>query len=214
MTGIYKITSPTGKIYIGQSRNINRRFRLYKNIDCKGQIKLFHSLTKHGTKNHKFEIIHETSENISKESLNNLELHYWQIYVDSGVEMLNLTIPGNYRKLSEETKEKLRHIKRPPHSEESKKKMSIIMRGNKNGLGSVRSKEHREKIINGIRNRKKWAVLQLDKKNILIKRWNSVKDVCLTLGVSDTSIYAALKGHTKFSHHFKWIYENSKLRPK
>ena len=27
--GIYKITSPTGRIYIGQSKNIKQRFRDY-----------------------------------------------------------------------------------------------------------------------------------------------------------------------------------------
>ena len=40
MIGIYKITSPTGKIYIGQSVNIKNRIRRYKNIDCKSQTKL------------------------------------------------------------------------------------------------------------------------------------------------------------------------------
>ena len=37
--GIYKITSPSNKIYIGQSINIERRFKEYKTLkNCKFQI--------------------------------------------------------------------------------------------------------------------------------------------------------------------------------
>ena len=32
MIGIYKITSPNGKIYIGQSINIDRRFKSYRKL--------------------------------------------------------------------------------------------------------------------------------------------------------------------------------------
>src|SRR6478736_5572293 len=43
MIGIYKITSPSGKIYIDQSKNTNIRFRDYKSLKCKKQIKLYNS---------------------------------------------------------------------------------------------------------------------------------------------------------------------------
>lgn len=55
--GIYKITSPTNKIYIGQSINIKGRWGSYRNLDCKSQDKLYKSLKKHGPENHKFEIV-------------------------------------------------------------------------------------------------------------------------------------------------------------
>ena len=49
MQGIYKITNPKGKIYIGQSVNIEKRFSSYKSIrNCHYQIKLFNSLKKYG----------------------------------------------------------------------------------------------------------------------------------------------------------------------
>ena len=38
MIGIYKITNPKGKIYIGQSINIENRFKVYKRYNCKGQV--------------------------------------------------------------------------------------------------------------------------------------------------------------------------------
>ena len=37
--GIYKITSPSNKIYIGQSININNRIVHYRNYICKDQRK-------------------------------------------------------------------------------------------------------------------------------------------------------------------------------
>lgn len=44
--GIYKITSPSGKIYIGQSINIEKRWEKYQKYieNIKNQIKLYNSL--------------------------------------------------------------------------------------------------------------------------------------------------------------------------
>jgi len=57
--GIYKITSPSNKIYIGQSVNILKRWNKYKNNNCKQQNLLYRSLIKYGADLHKFEIIIE-----------------------------------------------------------------------------------------------------------------------------------------------------------
>lgn len=75
--GIYKITSPTSRVYIGQSVNIKKRFRDYRCLNCKKQPALFNSLTKHSSKNHIFEIIEECP----KELLNKRE-RYWQDFYD------------------------------------------------------------------------------------------------------------------------------------
>jgi len=72
MVGIYKITSPSGKIYIGQSVNIKERLRKYKKLNCKRQIYLYNSFVKYGVENHIFEIIEECS----LEQLNEREI-YW-----------------------------------------------------------------------------------------------------------------------------------------
>ncbi len=37
MIGIYKITSPTGRIYIGQSTNMEKRFVSYKKMYVKNK---------------------------------------------------------------------------------------------------------------------------------------------------------------------------------
>jgi group I intron endonuclease len=54
MTGIYKITSPTKKVYIGQSKDIIKRFKSYNQKLGKGQPRLNNSFLKYGIKNHVF----------------------------------------------------------------------------------------------------------------------------------------------------------------
>lgn len=75
MVGIYKIISPTNKIYIGQSTNIEQRWKWYNKLYCKNQTKLYYSLKKHGPQNHVFDIIEECDESklIERET-------YWKKY--------------------------------------------------------------------------------------------------------------------------------------
>ena len=84
MVGIYKIISPTGKIYIGQSVNIERRFKEYKTFQCKQQPKIYNSLKKYGPENHIFEILKECS----IEQLTEQEI-YWKQYYNAVNEGLN-----------------------------------------------------------------------------------------------------------------------------
>jgi group I intron endonuclease len=90
--GIYKITSPSGKIYIGQSVDIDKRWRKYQWKQCRGQIKLYNSFVKYGVENHTFEILEECS----IEELNDKEEFYIKHYncFDSAI-ALNLKSGGN-----------------------------------------------------------------------------------------------------------------------
>ena len=74
--GIYKITSPNNKVYIGQSVDIERRFNEYKNKTTHTQPKLLNSLQKYGISNHIFSII----EICVIFDLNTRE-RYWQEYI-------------------------------------------------------------------------------------------------------------------------------------
>jgi hypothetical protein len=103
MIGIYKITSPSGKIYIGQSINIKNRFNQYKRLySVKNQPKLYDSFKEYGINNHIFEIIQEC--NI--ELLNEQE-RYWQDFYDVLENGLNSILTKTINKkgeLSVETK--------------------------------------------------------------------------------------------------------------
>jgi group I intron endonuclease len=107
--GIYKITNPNSKIYIGQSINIIERFKKYK-YNNKTQTKLKRSFDKYGIDNHLFEII----EKCKIEELNIRE-RFWQDYFDViGTNGLNCRLTetnDKSGKLSEETKQKVSQSK-------------------------------------------------------------------------------------------------------
>lgn len=134
---IYKITSPNGKVYIGQTFDLSRRKSRYKRLDCKQQPKIFNSILKYRWELHLFEIIEEIKE--IKETLNDRE-KYWISFYDSMNNGLNCTGGGDSKLISKETIEKIRKSKlgkTSPNkgkkmSDEQKKKISNSMLGNSN----------------------------------------------------------------------------------
>lgn len=135
--GIYKITSPTGKIYIGQSVNIHRRWKEYKYPKIEHyDYKLYNSLKKYGYENHVFEIICECT----KEELNDKEIFYGKLFDVTGKNGLNIRECGGSKgNLNPETKEKISkkaiiRLSNPEnnpffkkhHTEETKKYLSSI----------------------------------------------------------------------------------------
>lgn len=176
--GIYKITSPSGKIYIGQSVDIHKRFRNYKTLNnCKQQTRLYNSLIKHGSLSHSYEIIETTDF-----ELLNFKERYWQdFYEVLGKTGLNCHLQKTETKKridSEETKirKKQGSKNRPPISEitrekrsialkgrivseETRKKLSEKLKGNKNGnygvtssrKGTTLNQEQKDKLKNSAR---------------------------------------------------------------
>lgn len=101
--GIYKITNPKGKVYVGQSRNLIKRKNGYKNLRCKNQTKLYNSLKKYGWENHIFEIIEECPLKL----LNKKEIYYINEYnsIEEGLNLRGGGVGGG--SLSQETKDKI-----------------------------------------------------------------------------------------------------------
>lgn len=103
MIGIYKITNPTNKIYIGQSTNIENRKYYYTSIKCDKQPKLYNSLLKHGWEQHIFEVIEECLE----KQLNEREIYWGNYFKVLGENGLNLRLGDANGLCSEETKQKI-----------------------------------------------------------------------------------------------------------
>lgn len=145
MVGIYKITSPTNRVYVGQSTDIDKRFNKYKRLDCVGQVILYRSIKKHGIKNHKFNIL----ELCDISELNKKERH-WQVrYNCIGNFGLNcFIIKGDARSgiLSKEYRDKLSEsAKGKTRSKEYRKNISIAKLGEKNPMFGIPS--HSRKIV-------------------------------------------------------------------
>ncbi len=110
IVGIYKITSPNNRIYVGQSRNIFKRWKSYSNLKINKHPRLHNSFIKYGVENHIFEVIEECL----FEELNIRE-RYWQDFYDvTGEKGLNCTLIETNtlpRVISNETRKKLREGK-------------------------------------------------------------------------------------------------------
>jgi group I intron endonuclease len=207
MIGIYKITSPSGKIYIGQSSDIFRRWAGYK-IGCKRQPKLHSSFMYYGVKNHTFEII-ETLDFYDKEILKYYEIFYWQKHIDYGFEMLNLKEPGEGGRLLEESKQKIRDKRKlQVFTNESKKKRIETLKK------VIHTKEWNKKISNTNTGRRKTieeiksvmkSITQLDLNGVEIKKWECARYAARELKISETSICNNVKGNSKSAGGFKWI---------
>lgn len=192
MIGIYKITSPTGKVYIGQSIDVERRFRTYKKLHCKGQVILYNSFMKHGVEKHKFEILCECE--ISE--LNDKERYYQDLYsVLEGKGMnckltkssdrsgkhsdetkLKMSISGKGKKLSEETKKRL-SISMTNMSEETKIKIGLFHKGRKRS-NETKLKISTSKINPSDETRLKMSLSQTGRKQskqTIQKRVDSIK---------------------------------------
>jgi len=107
MIGIYKIESPSGKIYIGQSWDIDHRISDYKREYCPYQPLLQKSLLKYGGLNHKYDNLIELSKDITQEILDKLEINFIAAFKDLGYEMLNIKEGGKGGKHSQESKSKI-----------------------------------------------------------------------------------------------------------
>jgi group I intron endonuclease len=142
--GIYKITSPSNKIYIGQSVDIENRFKAYLRYSCKSQPKLLASLKKYGSENHKFEILLICV----KEELSVQEKFFVDIYKSFNSEHgLNIRDGGgNSAKLSNEQKLKISNsLKGKKHSTER------IEANRKGQIGKSISENHKVNISKGVK---------------------------------------------------------------
>ena len=128
MIGIYKITNKlNGKVYIGQSRDIDARWR--QHINAKDNFAIHNAIKKYGKENFKFEVLLECPTDM----LDVWERDMIALYNCMSPYGYNLTEGGEGQHLSEEHKRKisntLKGVKRKPCSEEHKRKLSESIKG-------------------------------------------------------------------------------------
>lgn len=129
MTGIYKITSPSGKVYIGQSWDIPNRWRQYRNGETKNQRLLNRSFKKHGIKSHKFEVIHQLPIDVTQYILDIYEILYMESY-GVAITLLNIKRGGSRGKHSAETRKIMSELATgKTHTEETKQKIRDAKKG-------------------------------------------------------------------------------------
>lgn len=209
MIGIYKITSPSGKVYIGQSIDIEKRIKKYKCIyNSRGQIALNNSLKKYGYEIHKFEVIEECDITI----LNERE-RYWQDYYNvlkKGLNSKLTTYKDKSGKLSEATKAKMsKSLKGRIITDEWRKNLSKAGKGRKltekqkNALikastGRVNSKETNRKIAEN--NPKTKIIIDLETGVF----YYGLKDLSIVLNVNSSTLYDILTERRTYKNNSKY----------
>jgi group I intron endonuclease len=134
-SGIYKFTSPTGRVYIGSSVDLATRYSYYKTTNAPKQTLLNRSFKKYGFDNHIFEIVEECNADIRLDR----ERYYGELYKSlSDFGGLNLILPKSGEKpfaYSKELRAKFSEIAKnrkytPETIEKFKKaKQGIYIRG-------------------------------------------------------------------------------------
>lgn len=199
---IYKITSPSGKVYIGSTINFKKRIKHYKNLDCKAQRKLYSSLVKYGFDSHKIEIVEEC--NIDK--LLERERYYGELYNTCSDNGLNLALP-NYgdkkviyseetlRRKSEVEKGEKNHFFGKKHSEETKHKIRLVH------LGKKLTKEHREKVSKNNARHNSKIVIDLESGIF----YNSAKEASIYKCIPHSTLRNRLNGGLKNNTMLQYI---------
>lgn len=147
MIGVYKITNPEGQVYVGASTILPRRFKYYRSVSSKNQVKIYNSIQKHGYDNHVFEILEECPIELLKEREG-----YWgsfyNVLSDFGLngslpkgEFISMGVNSDIRKgRSLRMQNENNHFYGKRHSEEVKEILRMTHLGKKHTI------EHRQKV--------------------------------------------------------------------
>ena len=206
MIGIYKITSPSGKIYVGQSRDIKERWKTHKwkaGREQSGRYPLYWSMQKYGIDNHKFEVIEECK----FEDLNVKE-RYWQDFYNVLKEGLNAKLQETETKPRVYTEEIRKRIseksKKLKHSEETKARIAKSLSEKVKGV--PKSEKHRKAMSIARTGVKMGPMSEEDKlkKSISAKkqRVSSRKKCIYCERVLDN---ANMAKHVRRDHHREWV---------
>lgn len=225
MIGIYKITNPKGKVYIGQSINIEKRFYMYNLVkNCENQILLFRSFNKYGVTNHSFEIIEECSVDL----LNERERYYQDLHnvLECGLNLRLTTTLDKSGSVSLLTKSKMSSAKKGKiltdehkanlkiarknsnnyvykkghkHSDETKTKMSLAK------VGKSRKEFYKNFIVSD-ETKLKLSLANKDKKEVLNLLtgifYSSIKEASIAYNINYATLRSCLNNRRRNNTNF------------
>jgi group I intron endonuclease len=224
MIGIYKITSPTNKIYIGQSINIDLRFKYYKYLKCKSQKKLYNSLLKYGFEAHVFEVICECEIH----QLNDKERYYQEFY-NSVNDGLNCSYTKTNDKSGKHSEETIKNIKKslvgvvkkkPTSMKQTTKKLISISnierfkdKNNHPRFNAKLSNETKLKISNTKKTKGQKYLFGKDHQNSKIVLdfvngvyYESVKEISVLYNINYTTLKSKLNPNHRTKNNTNFIY--------
>ena len=208
---IYKYTSPSGKVYVGQTTNPSKRKYKHKKESFKLKTKFANAIRKYGFENFTYEVLFETKLTNDLQKLKHildvLETSFISFY-DSINNGYNISLGGGgslgYK-----------------HTEEWKQEASSRMLGNSYSTGIRRSEEEKQRIstkLTGhsvseetrikIGEKNSRSIIQLDKKGNVIAEFKSAVEAAKVLNLSRTGINNCCNGLSKSSGGFVWKHKD------
>ena len=187
MVGIYKITNPEGKSYIGLSREIENRWKSYKNMQFQSNNRLKESFKNYGYDNHTFEILEEiqlVEDTYGKNTaiLRKRERH-WIDHYNTFKNGLNENGGGSGC---------------GSHTAESKQKISEALknRPKPSDFGAKRKKwQQNKEWKQKVKNAPRCPILMYDLEDNFIKEFPNQQLAADYLGVKKQAIWNFLNGH-------------------
>tara|TARA_R110002153_G_C13156669_1_gene482606 strand:- start:19 stop:735 length:717 start_codon:yes stop_codon:yes gene_type:complete len=183
--GIYSITNPKGRIYIGRSVNIHSREMDYKRLDCKKQPLIYNSLKKYGWENHKFEVVEECK----IDDLNKREI-YWGKFYNTLKGGLNLRLGDGINSYSDKTK-----IKMSMSALGSKDSAETRKNKSEAAKGKIKTEKHRQNLSKSATKSFGRKVIQMDLEGNFIKEWDTGKQASIDLKLD----YIAINNCCRFN---------------
>lgn len=234
---IYKLTSPSGKSYIGQTTNLKDRKRCFYNPNkyYSGH-KLDNAIKKYGVENFKYEIVIQIVESNKfklREKLDELEIYYIEKY-DSYNNGYNMTLGGSgskgcfqteesKKKISDKTKGRKGSMTGKHLTEEQRKKISDFAKTRTGDKNPFFGKSHSETTKKRIGTANSIPIIQLNLDGNIISEFSSAKEAARTLGKprADSEIIKVCKKYVSPSgrHYitalgYKWEYKEGSTTSK
>lgn len=165
MIGVYMIINPKGRIYVGQSKDVEKRFKQYKYGHFKKQRRLYNSIKKYGFESHVFRVLCECKEL----DLNEKERYYQEKHEVLGSNGLNCELVS-----SKNAPRKL--------SEESKRRISIKNKGSKNGMHGKKMSDEFKKARRSYKHTEE-SLKKISNRSTRGKNPNAKLVLCLSTGI-------------------------------
>ena len=203
---VYKHTTPSGKIYIGITKNdVQKRFN--GGYGYRHNEYFFNAIKKYGWDNIKHEII---ASGLNEQEACNLEIELIAEYKSTEKEHgYNIESGGRASKLSDETKEKIKKSRiGTKHDQKTKDKMKVSRkRFLEKNPDYYKQKSHLidnmvEKAI--LKNSKQ--VLQFDLNGNLLFKWSSIREAERKTNINRVSVRRCCQNIYKTAGGFVWRY--------
>lgn len=230
--GIYKILSPSNKVYIGQSTNIKNRHEKYKYKSCQDQPALYNAICKYGWDNMiiSIEEYFIDCSDISIKLLNLLEILYIKYYnkigetynISNGVDSCGKHHPSTIEKLKLskisikvdqydlegnfiKTFRSINDVVRELHIKSRENIQSCLKSKQKTCYGYIFVHHNQKLNLESKINNNLTKIRQFSKNGEFIKDWNSIKEASLELNISVSGISDCLNNRKKSAGGFYWI---------